>query len=95
MKIDTLNNEIVGYNPDRQSAQLGPDLPNFKGYFVIRFNCDIKDFGCWNDSILYPGAEELYGTRMGAYINFSQKDKEIKARKKAERKARKQAKGVQ
>lgn len=79
MKIDTLNNEIVGYNPDRQSAQLGPDLPNFKGYFVIRFNCDIKDFGCWNDSILYPGAEELYGTRMGAYINFSQKDKEIKA----------------
>ena len=67
------------YNPDRQSAQLGPDLPNFKGYFVIRFNCDIKDFGCWNDSILYPGAEELYGTRMGAYINFSQKDKEIQA----------------
>ena len=35
VKIDTENNEIIGYNPDRQSAQIGPDLPNFKGYFII------------------------------------------------------------
>ena len=65
VKIDTENNEIIGYNPDRQSAQIGPDLPNFKGYFIIRFNRDIKDFGCWNDSTLYPGEKEIYGTRMG------------------------------
>ncbi len=78
VKIDTEKNEIVGYNPDRQSAQISPELPNFKGYFVIRFDCDIKDFGCWNDSILYPGETELYGTRMGAYVDFSKQDRQVK-----------------
>ena len=77
VKIDTENNEIIGYNPDRQSAQIGPDLPNFKGYFIIRFNRDIKDFGCWNDSTLYPGEKEIYGTRMGAYIDFDKSSPQI------------------
>ena len=78
IKVDKEKNEIVGYNPDRQSAQLGPGLSNFKGYFVIRFNCDIQSFGCWNDSLLYPHQAELEGTRMGAYIDFHKKDRQVK-----------------
>ena len=45
MKVDKENKEITGYNPDRQSAQLGPALPNFKGYFIIQFNKSIDSFG--------------------------------------------------
>ena len=77
VKIDVANNEIVGYNPDRQSFQLGPELPNFKGYFVIRFDKPIKEFGCWNDTLLYPGVAELQGTRMGAYVDFDGKESQI------------------
>lgn len=78
VKIDKEKNEIIGYNPDRQSAQLGPELPNFKGYFIIRFDREIADFGCWNDSILYPGQTELYGTRMGAYVDFQKSEQQVK-----------------
>lgn len=78
VKIDKERNEIVGYNPDRQSSQLGPELPNFKGYFIIRFNSDINEFGCWSDSTLYPQQTELHGTRMGAYIDFRKNDREVK-----------------
>lgn len=77
VKIDVENNEVIGYNPDRQSFQLGPELPNFKGYFVIRFNKDIKEFGCWNGSSIYPDTEELQGTRMGAYVEFDEEDTQI------------------
>ena len=34
----TAAREIIGYNPDRMDACLGPlKLPNFKGYFVVQF----------------------------------------------------------
>ena len=76
VKIDTLHNEITGYNPDRVSAQLGPDLPNFKGYFVIQCDKKIGSFGTWDNSSISPSATEQYGTRMGAYINFKTKARE-------------------
>ena len=75
IKIDTDKNEIIGYNPDRQSSQLGPDLPNFKGYFIIRFNKKIQDFGTWSESEIFKGKTEQTGTRMGAFVEFSSSDK--------------------
>lgn len=76
VKIDTVNNEITGYNPDRQSAQLGPELKNFKGYFIIKFNKPIKQYGTWDNDAVNPGSKTQYGTRMGAYITFSTKANE-------------------
>lgn len=73
IKIDTVKNEITGYNPDRMSAQLGPDLPNFKGYFVIQCNKKIASFGTWDNATVNPDSLEQLGTRMGAYINFKTK----------------------
>lgn len=70
ISIDTVNNEITGYNPDRQSAQIGPELPNFKGYFVIQPDKKIASFGTWDNASNSPGSKEQYGTRSGAYINF-------------------------
>lgn len=71
VRVDKDKNEITGYNPDRVSAQLGPDLPAFKGYFVIQFDKPISSFGTWNNNTVTPGSVEQYGTRMGAYVDFA------------------------
>ncbi len=71
VRIDAERGEIVGYNPDRQSAQLGPALSNFNGYFVIRFDRPITAFGTWSGTDVHPGATEQHGTRMGAYVEFA------------------------
>jgi predicted alpha-1,2-mannosidase len=76
VKIDKANNEITGYNPDRMSAQIGPALPNFKGYFVIQFSKPFSAYGTWDNNTVTPASAEQYGTRMGAYIGFSTKDNE-------------------
>ncbi|HEY9196414.1 MAG TPA: GH92 family glycosyl hydrolase, partial [Mucilaginibacter sp.] len=68
--VDTVNNEITGYNPDRQSAQIGPQLKNFKGYFIIRFDKQIRKYGTWDGKTIKKGSSEQFGTRMGAFISF-------------------------
>jgi len=76
VQVDTIRNEIIGYNPDRQSAQLSPELPNFKGYFIIQFSKKMKEWGTWNGADIHQHQTELYGTQMGAYISFSTQNKE-------------------
>ena len=71
MKIDPEHGEITGYNPDRVSAQLGPDLPNFKGYFVIQFDKKIRSYGTWDKDVVTASSLEQYGTRGGAYVDFA------------------------
>ncbi|MDR6783361.1 putative alpha-1,2-mannosidase [Pedobacter africanus] len=75
--IDTLNQEIVGYNPDRTAYNLGPELPNFKGYFVLKFNKTIKDYGVWTQDAIVKAETEVYGKRIGAYISFPTKKNEV------------------
>ncbi|MFN2440914.1 MAG: GH92 family glycosyl hydrolase, partial [Chitinophagaceae bacterium] len=71
VKINQAKNEITGYNPDRQSAQISPGLPNFKGYFVIQFDKPFKEFGTWDGDKVAASSIEQYGTRSGAYISFA------------------------
>ena len=81
VKINKTKNEIIGYNPDRMSAQISPDLPNFKGYFVIQFDKPFKSFGTWDGDKVTASSIEQYGTRSGAYISFSShKDEKVQAR---------------
>lgn len=70
VKVDTVRNEIIGYNPDRHSAQLGPELKNFKGYFIISFDSQVKSYGVWDNDDIFEGKDELEGTRMGAFAEF-------------------------
>ncbi|HSC37688.1 MAG TPA: GH92 family glycosyl hydrolase, partial [Chitinophagaceae bacterium] len=76
VQINPAKNEITGYNPDRMSAQIGPDLPNFKGYFVIQFDKPFKSFGTWSGDTTNPSSLQQYGTRMGAYIGFTTNENE-------------------
>ena len=78
ISINKEKNEITGYNPDRQCLNLGPKLNNFKGYFIIQFDKPFTSFGTWNNDSIMPMVHELYGKkRLGAYISFSTRNKEI------------------
>ncbi|MCH5238855.1 MAG: GH92 family glycosyl hydrolase [Muribaculaceae bacterium] len=76
IKIDTIKNEIIGYNSDRQSAQLGPELPNFKGWFVIKPDKKIKDYGVWSGDTIFRGRPEMECDLGGAFVEFDNKEGE-------------------
>ena len=81
VKVNKDKNEITGYNPDRMSAQIGPPLPNFKGYFVLQFDKPFKSFGTWDGDVINKLSAEQYGTRMGAYIDFeTNKNEKVQVR---------------
>lgn len=77
VNINAAQNEITGYNPDRMSAQIGPELPNFKGYFVIQFSKPFVAYGTWDNHEVKASSKERYGTRMGAYTSFDTKPGEV------------------
>ncbi|HOW90036.1 MAG TPA: GH92 family glycosyl hydrolase, partial [Elusimicrobiales bacterium] len=81
VKVDPANNEITGYNPDRMSYDIGPDVPSFKGYFVIQFDKKFSSFGTWDRGTVWKESAERYGTRMGAYVGFrTKKDERVRVR---------------
>lgn len=75
LHIDTQSREITGYNPERMSSHLGPELPGFKGYFVIQFDRDFENFATWNSFRSEPDINvkgtDQYGARMGSYVEFT------------------------
>jgi predicted alpha-1,2-mannosidase len=75
--IDARNQEITGYNPDRMSAELGPPLPNFKGYFVIQFSKRFTSFGTWEGETVHAESTQQSGHRMGAYATFPTAEGEV------------------
>lgn len=78
IRINKDKNEITGYNPDRQSLDLGPELKNFKGYFIILIDKPFTTFGIWNNDSIMPGLSESFGKkRLGAYICFATVKNEI------------------
>ena len=78
IKFDKVKNQIIGYNPDRASFDIGPELKNFKGYFVIQFDKAFDSFGTWNNDSSFPSKDELSAKkRLGAYVSFSTKQNEV------------------
>lgn len=70
MQVNLEEGEIVGYNEDRNSAGTGPDVPNFKGYFVVKLDQAIEDFGTWEEAGKYPNETEIAGQYIGTYIKL-------------------------
>lgn len=68
VKIDTIKKEIIGYNSDRNSAITGPELPGFKGYFVIRFEKEFAEVGVWSEDAKQVSSLENSGKHIGAWI---------------------------
>lgn len=72
INIDTVKNEITGWNADRQSAHLGPPLPNFKGYFVLQFSQPIKNYATWLNNAFTEGNTLQQGDACGARVSFAE-----------------------
>ncbi|RDI98688.1 glycoside hydrolase family 92 protein [Dyella solisilvae] len=71
VEVDEARHEVRGYNPDRQDAGLGPlALPNFKGYFVVRFRQPFAATQVYRDAQKVAGRGDIEGTNVGAFVSF-------------------------
>ncbi|TKG94664.1 glycoside hydrolase family 92 protein [Puteibacter caeruleilacunae] len=78
LKIIPEKRQIIGYNSDHHNEisgkKMGPDLKNFKGYFVIQFDTDFKSYGTYQrqddnyDVVKY--SKENQGDQVGGYVTF-------------------------
>ncbi|MCA1591928.1 MAG: GH92 family glycosyl hydrolase [Acidobacteria bacterium] len=70
IQINPQGREITGYNADRMSSELGPPLPNFKGYFVMQFSKPFTSSGTWEGDDIHPGSSRQRGHLVGGYASF-------------------------
>ncbi|TAL33277.1 MAG: glycoside hydrolase family 92 protein [Spirochaetes bacterium] len=70
VRVDAKAGEISGYNTDRDDDEISPVLPNFRGYFVIRFSRPIAASGTWEGDTTFPGEGARTGVKVGAYAAF-------------------------
>src|SRR5262249_55745072 len=69
--VDAARKEIAGYNPDRMDAHLSNvKLPNFKGYFVVRFRQAFHSQGLYQGVLPVADRTELTGEAVGAFAQF-------------------------
>jgi len=80
ISIEPEKHRLIGYNTDRQSAHLGPPLPNFKGYFVIEFDAGFSGYGTYLNDEMIPGRSSATGDRLGAYLTFPPGTSTVQAR---------------
>jgi len=84
--------EITGYNSGRHNLwagrHMGPELKNFKGWFVIQFEKPFDAYATWNDTSamtnspppgveIHDGENERTGTRVGAFATFATQKNEV------------------
>jgi predicted alpha-1,2-mannosidase len=69
--------EIRLYNKERNDSHLGPELPNLKGYYVLKFSADFAGFGTWKNDTINENNLSDAGNSVGAYIEFSQKNSPV------------------
>lgn len=71
ISIDTLNNQICGYNPVHRIYQGWGEPSGYSGYFVVRFKKKITDYGVFQGDSISPRAIQIGdAARIGAYVEF-------------------------
>lgn len=64
--------EIRLYNKERHDRHLGPQLFNFKGYYVLKFSKPFRTFGTWKDGEVRETQLSECGSNVGGYIEFEE-----------------------
>jgi predicted alpha-1,2-mannosidase len=70
------SNEIRVYNREQHDAEkemyaeIGPEAPNFKGYYVLKFSKPFKTYGTYNNNQLEEGKKNENGSSVGGYVSF-------------------------
>jgi predicted alpha-1,2-mannosidase len=90
--ISADHREISGYNTGRHNMwagrHMGPEMTNFRGWFVIQFENPFDSFATWDDTSaitnspppgveIHDGQSEITGTRVGAFATFPTKKNEV------------------
>lgn len=69
--IDTVHNQIYGYNPVHRIYQGWGDSAGYSGHFVVRFQKKITNFGTFQGDSLLPHTIQIEkAAQIGAYIEF-------------------------
>jgi predicted alpha-1,2-mannosidase len=93
VRVSADRREIVGYNSDRHNIwdgrHMGPELKQFKGWFVVQFDRPFDSFATWeappdsaeatkpSDIRIHSGGSEILGPRVGAFLTFPSKGNEV------------------
>ncbi|SHE88870.1 GH92 family glycosyl hydrolase [Dysgonomonas macrotermitis] len=71
ISIDTINNQIYGYNPVHRIYQGLGKPAGYSGHFVIQFNKKITNYGTYRGDSLFTHATQIdKAPRMGLFIEF-------------------------
>lgn len=71
IEIDTIDNEIRGYNPVHRIYQGWGEEAGFSGYFVVQFNQPIREFAAFSKEGKTPGKASLQDQNgLGAVASF-------------------------
>ncbi|WP_300700663.1 GH92 family glycosyl hydrolase [Bacteroides sp.] len=69
--IDTLNKQIIGYNPVHRIYQGWGEAAGYSGYFVISLQKKITDYGTFKADSLAPRIADAGGApQIGVYVEF-------------------------
>lgn len=69
--VDTVNSQITGYNPVHRIYQGWGEAAGYSGYFVIRLQKKITDYGTFKGDSLAPRITEAGGAaQIGVYVEF-------------------------
>ena len=49
---------------------MGPALPGFKGYYVLKFSQEFADYGTWRDGTVSGKSVQAEGGSVGGYVEF-------------------------
>lgn len=78
IKVDTEKNEIYGYNPVHRIYQGWGQPAGFSGYFVVRFEKPMEDYGCYLQMEDHKKELEISGKPdIGAYATFKVKKNDV------------------
>jgi len=78
IKVDPEKQEIYGYNPVHRIYQGWGKPAGFNGYFVVRFNRPLENFGCYHQMEDLKNQAEISGKPdIGAYASFQVKDNDL------------------
>lgn len=79
IEIDTVRQEIRGYNPVHRIYQGWGEYAGYNGYFIVSYRNKVKSFGTFIGDTIFPEKHLLSDRKkMGAYISFDvEEDDEI------------------
>ncbi|MCB9234962.1 MAG: glycoside hydrolase family 92 protein [Bacteroidia bacterium] len=70
VEIDPARNIVRGYNPDYEPAKIMAEMPDFKGYFEVKFDQSFDKYGTTKGKRKFRGNLWERGDRVGAWVKI-------------------------